>query len=267
MQDSISASDRIYVFLASMFVVILVLTNVIGTKLFVAFGDWLPNGFFGNPFVLTSGIITYPLTFWLTDIVSEIWGKKKADLMVIYGFVASVIMLLVLMVAKHLPPASIWTIPADQAVFFNPELYVSDAAGSVTGVSSAAAQAAYAFTFDAPGTLLLASMVAYLVAQLFDIKLFHFWKRLTAGKHLWLRNNGSTMISQLVDTIIVNGIFLYFYWEMPWFESSAENPVTIVQVILTAYVFKVVMALLDTPLIYAGVYLLKKKFRLEVSAS
>ena len=247
----IPTAEKLYVTLACLFVSILVLTNVVGTKLFTILADVLPHGFFGSPLVLTAGIITYPLTFWFTDIVSELWGKRRADLMVIIGFGASMLMLIVLQIAKSLAPADIWTISAEDARFFHPDLYLKNDAGVVTGVRPAASQAAYAFTFDAPGTLLFASMLAYLTAQLLDNYLFHFWKRVTRGKYLWIRNNGSTMISQLADTAIVNSIFLHFYWQMP--------SLLIAQVIVTNYVFKIAMAVLDTPFIYLGVYLLRKR--------
>ncbi len=241
------------------------LTNVIGTKLFVAFPETLPKGFFGVALVLTTGIITYPITFWITDVVSEIWGKKRADLMVIYGFLLSLIMLLIITLARALPAAEIWNIQADQASFFHPDHYLLDNDGNVLAVDAQAAQAAFDFTFDAPGLLLFASMLAYLTAQLLDNRLFHFWRRLTNGKFLWLRNNGSTVISQLIDTLIVNGIFLHFYWKMPWFSATVERPVTIVQVILTAYLAKIAMALLDTPFIYLGVYLIKTLLKRDQS--
>jgi queuosine precursor transporter len=84
-------------------------------------------------------------------------------------------------------------------------------------------------------------MSAYLVAQLFDVKLYHFWWRVTGGRHLWLRNNGSTWISQLVDTTIVNSIFLPYLglsWDQIW------------TIIVASYVAKLMIAALDTPLIY-----------------
>ncbi|MCR9141162.1 MAG: queuosine precursor transporter [bacterium] len=254
---AMSRSDKLYVFCACNFVALLVITNMIGTKLFVLFGESMPDGLFGAAFIITTGLITYPLTFWFTDIVSEIWGKQRADLMVIYGFLASLMMLLVLSAAKATPPADIWTIRAEMAPFFHPDTYLRDETGAITGVSSAAAQAAYSFTFEAPGLLLFASMFAYLVAQLLDNYMFHFWRRLTKGKHLWLRNNGSTAVSQLADTTIVNGIFLYFYWQMPW-TSDDPTTVTIIQVILTSYFVKLLIALCDTPLIYLGVWAIRK---------
>ena len=253
-KPSLSPSEKSYVFLSSSFVGILVLTNVIGTKLFVLFGEALPQGLFATPLVLTSGIITYPLTFWLTDVVSEIWGRRRANYMIIIGFFFAFLMLGVISLAKTLPPAEVWQVSKSQAAFFHPDHYIQNSSGEVLGVSSQAAQAAFRFTFDAPGLLLFASMLAYLIAQLFDTYLFHFFRRLTQGRYLWLRNNASTAISQFIDTIIVNGIFLHFYWQLPWLNSEASQGVSIIQIIFTVYICKVVIALLDTPLIYAAVH-------------
>lgn len=242
-----SRSEVIYVFLVGMFIMILVLTNIIGTKLFVLpVSRILPL----KDQVLTTGIITYPFTFWFTDVVSEIWGRRRADLMVYFGFFASLCMLGILLMAKTLPPAEIWRIGGEYAPFFHPDHYIRSPDGSVRFIDSAAAQAAYAFTFDAPGMLLFASMTAYLVAQLTDNRLFHFWRRVTREKHLWVRNNGSTIISQLIDTIIVNGIFLGFYWK---FDLSL-----IIDITVSVYGVKVILALLDTPFIYAGVTMIRK---------
>ena len=219
----------VYLWYAAAFAVVLVLTNIIGTKLFLL--DLEPlnqllNG--GDPITLTAGIVTYPITFWLTDVVSEIWGRKRADAMVILGFGMSLLMLLTVQVAKALPPSDWYTLPER---------------GFETG---AAMDNAFHAVFAYPHILLFASMTAYLVAQLFDVRLYHFWWRVTKGKHLWVRNNGSTMISQLVDTIIVNGIFLRFGLGMEWSAVWA--------VIVAVYVCKMIMAWIDTPLIYLGVF-------------
>lgn len=220
-------SEATYAVFAALFAVILVLTNIVGTKLFLLFPNGGPAWFNGGePVTLTAGIITYPLTFWLTDIVSEIWGRRRADVMVWLGFGASLLMLAILQIAVALAPSDFWTLPAR---------------GLET---SSEMQAAYAAVFHNPRLLVFASMLAYLVAQLFDVRLYHFWWRVSAGKHLWLRNNGSTMISQLVDTIIVNGIFLRWGFGMTWPQIG--------EVILWVYLVKMMMALLDTPLIYLG---------------
>jgi hypothetical protein len=111
----------------------------------------------------------------------------------------------------------------------------------------------YTNIFGPVWRLLFASMAAYLLAQMIDVRLFHFWKRLTKGKHLWLRNNGSTMISQFVDTFTVNTIFLY------------NNPIVftgdfgdLMRIILGVYVIKFAIAALDTPFCYLGVWLVER---------
>jgi uncharacterized integral membrane protein (TIGR00697 family) len=220
-------AEGTYAVFAAAFSVVLVLTNIIGTKLFYLFPDGGPSWFFGGePVTLTAGIITYPITFWLTDIVSEIWGRRRANLMVVLGFCMSILMLLVLQVGVALTPSEAWTLEP-------------------RGISSAEAmQAAYSATFHNPKLLLFASMLAYLVAQLFDVRLYHFWWRVTRGRHMWIRNNGSTSISQLVDTIIVNGIFLRFGLDLDWG--------TISEIIAAVYVCKLVLAVGDTPFIYLG---------------
>lgn len=220
-------ADATYTVLAAAFAVVLVLTNIIGTKLFALFPDGGPawiNG--GESITLTAGIVTYPLTFWLTDIVSELWGRRRADLMVLLGFGMSFLMLGIVQLGLALPPSDFWTLGA-------------------RGIEDPAEmQAAFDATFHNPRILLFASMLAYMVAQLFDVRLYHFWWRVTKGRHMWVRNNGSTMISQLVDTIIVNGIFLRWGLSLEW--------TTIGEIILWVYICKVVLALLDTPLLYLG---------------
>lgn len=213
--------EAAYAFCAALFAVVLVITNVIGIKLFTVFGQ-----------TLTVGIITYPITFFLTDLVSEIWGRKRAQTMVIYGFVMSMVLLVVLQIAVALPPSPFWT----QTVF-----------GFETPEDT---QRAFGATFANPGVLLFASMVAYLVAQTIDVRLYHFWWRVTGGGHMWIRNNASTSISQLIDTIIVNSIFLHF--GTGFGPDNGFTPIVIGQIIVTNYVFKLVMAALDTPVIYVG---------------
>jgi uncharacterized integral membrane protein (TIGR00697 family) len=126
--------------------------------------------------------------------------------------------------------------------------------GSVTEM-----QQAFESVFTLPGILILGSMTAYLVAQLMDVKLFHFWKELTHGRHLWLRNNASTMISQLVDTIIVNSIFLGLGLGLDWG--------LVAKIIAASYLFKLLMAAADTPFIYLGVWLVRRYVGTAASAS
>ena len=171
------------------FVMVLVLTNIIGVKLFLAFPEVLPNGLFGELITLTTGILTYPITSLFTDVVCEVYGRKRANLMVYTGFAMSLLSLILVQIALVVPGSPV------------------SPAGNPNFETVVAMQTAFDSVFTLPCVLIFASMSAYLVAQLMDVRLFHFWKRVTHGRHLWLRNNGLTMVSQLVDTVIVNSIF------------------------------------------------------------
>lgn len=99
-----------------------------------------------------------------------------------------------------------------------------------------------------------ASMAAYLFAQFVDIQIYHFWKRITKGKHLWLRNNFSTFLSQFIDTFSV--VFLLCCFEvLPWHMFKG--------LLISGFLFKILIAVLDTPFLYLGVYLFKKRFKLK----
>jgi uncharacterized integral membrane protein (TIGR00697 family) len=206
---AIQRYHHIYSGLMAVFVTFVVLTNTVGVKLFTVFGRTLPVS-----------IIWYPLTFLVTDIASEMYGQKKARYLVIMGFCMSVVLLLFSLIGMALPVAEFYPLQEDYQNIFGPIW-----------------------------RLLFGSMAAYLLAQLIDVRLFHFWKRLTNGRHLWLRNNGSTMISQFVDSFTVNTIFLY------------KNPTVftgdfsdLMGIIFGVYVIKVLIAALDTPVCYLGVW-------------
>lgn len=224
--------EKAFAVLTSVFVVVLVLTNVIGVKLFLAFPNLLPNGFFGEPITLTTGILTYPITFLLTDVVCEVYGSKRAKLMVLAGFMISLLSLVLIQAASLVPGSPVW--PAGNPHF-----------DSVDEM-----QLAYESVFSLPGILIFGSMTAYLIAQLVDVRLFHLFKRRTEGRHLWLRNNGSTMVSQLIDTIIVNSIFLGYGLGLDW--------TVIGKIIFASYLFKILFAAIDTPFVYLGVALLRR---------
>lgn len=221
----LSRRDLIYVILAATFVVTLVMTNLIGVKLFRA-----P---FNPEFALTTGILTYPLTFLLTDWVSEIYGKRRADLMVYLGFGLSLVAMALVQLALAVPPHPYWVAPV--APFYASEGDYQWAMRSV---------------FSQSALLMVGSMSAYLVAQLADNRLFHFWRELTGGRHLWLRNNGSTLLSQALDTLIVNSVLFYLGFGMDFWTGM--------EIMLTIYLYKAALALLDTPLFYLGVWALKR---------
>lgn len=206
--------EFVYLLLASVFVASLVACNLIFQKFFF----WEPFGLYR--FEVSVGILPYPITFLVTDIVSEIFGKRAATRMVTVGFIASIFISSVVMVSLA-APATEWSPLSDEV---------------------------YARVFGLNGPAVMASLTAYLLAQYCDVRLFHFWRELTSGKHLWLRNNASTMLSQLVDTISVLSV-LSLSGVISW-EKFPE-------LLLNGYLFKVVFAALDTPLIYLGVWYLK----------
>ena len=233
-------AERAYAVLMAGFVVVLVLTNIIGVKLFLAFPEAMPKGLFGEAITLTTGLITYPLTFLLTDIVCEVYGRRRANLMVATGFAMSLLSLALIQVSLALPGAPAW--PESNPNYATVEEM----------------QRAFESVFTLPGVLIFASMTAYLAAQLLDVRLFHWWKRVTRGRHLWIRNNASTMTSQLVDTIIVNSLFLGLGLGLPW--------LLVGKIIAASYLFKVVMAALDTPFIYLGAWGLRRHLGLDPAA-
>lgn len=210
----------LYLILASLFITSLVTSNLIFQKFF----HWNPFGIF--EFELSVGIIAYPITFLVTDIISELYGRKKATRVVQAGIFASAFALLIVVVSTE-APATIWS-PIDDATF----------------------KKVFGFTFIAVG----ASLAAYLLAQFLDVQVFHFWKRLTKGKHLWLRNNFSTFTSQLVDTGTVL-LLLCSFGVIEWKLFGV--------LLLNGYLFKVMFALFDTPIIYTVVHFTKKYFGLK----
>lgn len=213
-------ANNFYLVLTGIFIASLVTSNLIFQKFFT----WNALGWYN--FEISVGIIPYPVTFLVTDIISEIYGKKMANRVVMTGLFASVFTLLIVLVAD-LSTATSWS-PVNDEEFHH-----------VFGV-----------TFIGVG----ASMAAYLTAQFIDVQLFHFWKRLTRGKYLWLRNNASTMTSQFIDTFTVL-ILLCTFGLIPWnlFWELLAN----------GFLFKVLVAALDTPVIYFIAWQFRKYFGLK----
>ena len=212
--DKMKLKDQLYIVLVGIFIASLITCNLIANK-FVT----VDLGF--KVFIVSAGILPYPLTFLVTDLISEIYGQKRANLVVFSGFIASMFVLLFLWLGGQFN-----AIPS-----------------SIVGDET------YNSVFQNAWRIIAASMIAYLFAQFVDVKIFHFWKKLTNGKHLWLRNNGSTVASQLIDTTLVVCILFLGVW----------NGDQIFQAIIDGWLFKMLMAFIDTPIIYGIVYVLKGK--------
>lgn len=185
---------------------LIVIANIVANKI-VVFG----------PFTVPGGVIVFSTTFLITDIISEKWGKKKARQAVWAGFYTSLILVVTIYIVSAWDPAPFATEMSDM---FTKVLRLTP-------------------------RIVLASLAAYLVSQHHDVWAFHFWKKKTKGKHLWFRNNASTIVSQLIDSVIF--IVIAFYGVFALFP-----------LILGTWVVKVVIAILDTPFMYGILWLMDK---------
>jgi len=211
-------ADALYLLLAGLFIAALVTCNLIANK-FIS----VDLGF--KTFIISAGVLPYPITFLITDILSEIYGRKKTSAVVYTGLVASVFVLFILFLGHQF-----------HAIEGSP---VNDLT--------------YETAFANSWRIVASSMIAYIFAQLIDVRVYHFWKKKTNGKHLWLRNNGSTIFSQLIDTSLV--VLVLFI--------GVKTSDEIFAFILDGWLFKALAALLDTPIFYLAVYGLRKYFGLK----
>ncbi len=219
-------AQQIYLYLAALFITSLVVSNLIFQKFFYWYPtDWKP---FGIPlFELSVGILPYPITFLITDIISEIYGQKRANQVVVAGIFASVFSMGILLLAEKVPALS----------------------------SSPLSDQEFSKVFSLSPVAVLASMMAYLFAQFIDIKIYHFWKKYTKGKKLWLRNNCSTFFSQFIDTFVVL-LLLCLFKVIPWQLFTG--------LLVSGVLFKMSVAAIDTPLLYLAVGWFRRKFKLEM---
>ena len=199
---------------------------------------WLP--FVGlYTFEQSVGLLVYPVTFLVTDLISEIYGQKKANQVITAGLIASLFMVLMVSIVNAMPSAAFGT-------------------GSILAANPAKngkVEDIFQIVFGLSGAAVSASMMSYLFAQYIDVRVFHFWKQLTNGKHLWLRNNGSTIFSQLVDTASV--LFLLCYFQViPWDKFYL--------LFINGFLFKMLVALFDTPLFYLLSNIIRKRYDLKL---
>jgi len=236
--------ERVFLVLTGFFLGSMTLLNVLGVARFIDLSFEI--GGYRIPLALAVGVLPYPLTFLCTDFISEIYGRARANFVVWVGLGLNLWVVLIVWLAGVLPPV--------------PDL------DPVTGLP---ATSDYSFAFYRVRQLTLgavaASMLAYLAAQFCDVYLFHFWKWLTRGRHLWLRNNGSTLVSQFVDTFCVITITHFWAAGIPVDPADPIWPQLWV-FIASGYGFKVVVALIDTGPFYLGVRFLSRYLEIDPSA-
>jgi uncharacterized integral membrane protein (TIGR00697 family) len=207
---------RFFVWLCAIFVAALITSDLIGGKFFRVFG-----------LDLSVGMIPFPLTFLLTDIVNEFYGTEGARRLTFVGLGVAIFTFVIINLAIVLPTSPESPMHGDQ----------------------------FKAVFGWSSRLYIASLTAYLVGQLLDISIFLMVRKLTGERFLWLRSTGSTVVSQLVDTLVVNFVLLSGTKSMSFILTTARN----------SYVIKLVVAVCLTPLIYAGHALLHR--HLHVSES
>ena len=227
--------QRLFLILSGIFLGTLAMLNILGISRFLD----LSFDVFGItiPMVVAIGVLPYPVTFICTDLISELYGEKKARDMVWMGVLLNAWVIFLLWLGGVLPGFDLD--PNGQPLI--------DAAGR---------EPTFFEIRELAFGAVAASMIAYLAAQLCDVRLFHFWKRLTNGKHLWLRNNASTMVSQIVDTTAVILVTHFYAAALP---VNADEPIwpQLMVFIASGYVFKMLVAALDTGPIYLAVAYLR----------
>lgn len=224
-----SRADLVFLVLSGIFLGSLTLLNILGTSRFLDYSFSIFN--VQIPFVIAIGVLPYPVTFLCTDLISELFGQKQANRVVWMGLILNIWVFFFVWVSGYLDsPILEKGVPAIDIV--NGEIKVPND---------------YAFYHIRKLTMgaTIASMIAYVSAQFIDVKIFHFLKEKTKGKKLWLRNNVSTIFSQLIDSIAVILITHYLVCGLPVNEDG-ELTHSLIYFILSGYLFKLLFALIDT---------------------
>lgn len=234
--------ERVFIVLAGTFLCAMTLLNVIGITRFVQFG----------PMALAVGVLPYPLTFLCTDLICELYGKARANFLVTVGLGLNLLILFILFLGNSMPSVPAEAMPPWQVIQLAAPVALPN--GDIVESSIGLYQLIYATTSGA----VFASMLAYIAAQYCDVQLFHFWKRVTRGKHLWIRNNFSTLMSQMVDSVMVVSV--------TFGAAFLRGDVAVKAMLIligSNYLFKAVVALLDTGPLYLAVHYLRRYMHLE----
>jgi len=239
-QLTFSTPQQIYLWLSALFVAALLVADVLGVKLFR-----IPLGFsFGVPWqdapidavTHTCGMLTFPVTFLLTDLVNEFYGNKAARRLVWIGFAAAGFAFLVMNIALAMPH---WDVP------FNIN------------------QKSFEDVFSSSRIMYVASLTAFLIGSLSDIALFGWLKRITGGKRVWLRATGSTVISQAIDSFIVTWLAFSVGRTLLASDVPAMPMDEVLKTAATGYLLKFVIAILLTPVIYLGRWVMARRFGMQ----
>lgn len=234
--------ERVFFILAAFFICAMTLLNVVGITRFIQLG----------PMQLAIGVLPYPLTFLCTDLICELYGRARANFVVSVGLVLNIFIIAFMWLGSQIPSVSGSAVPPWQVI------QLAEAISLPSGNTVEGHVELFQLIYECTAGAVFASMMAYIAAQYADVRLFHFWKKLTKGKHLWLRNNFSTLISQGVDSIMVISITFgaaYFAGDIAF--------KTLLVLIGSNYLFKMCVALLDTLPFYLLVFKLKNYLQID----
>jgi uncharacterized PurR-regulated membrane protein YhhQ (DUF165 family) len=237
--------ERVFLIFAGLFLGTLAMLNVLGISRFIKFASFETADGREIVFAAAVGVLPYPVTFLCTDFISEFYGRRRANYVVLVGFLLNIWVVFILWLGGVLP--------GFEQIDPGTGEMLRDAADRLPVFYEVRA-----LTFGA----VAASMIAYLAAQFCDVYLFHFWKRLTGGRWLWVRNNGSTMVSQLVDTAAVI-LITHFYAQALPIDSGRGLWMQLSLFIATGYTFKFVVAAVDTFPFYLGVKVLSRYLEID----
>jgi hypothetical protein len=224
---------RVFLVLSAINVTALLVANMIGVKLF---SFELDLGFLA-PFKVehTAGMLAFPITFVLTDLINEFYGRQAARLTAWIAFAMALVAFVIVSVGRSMP--------------------------ILEGIPGTADARSFEVVFGGSTLMTLASIVAFLLGSMLDIAIFGFFKRLTRGRLVWLRATGSTLVSQLMDSFVVT--ILFFQVAQGLTGGEVASPGFVIRTALTGYILKFVLAIALTPLIYLGRMLLRRVVGLE----
>ena len=251
--------ETVFLILTGLFLGTLTMLNILGITRFIDLSFQIGN--IKIPFVLAIGVLPYPITFLCTDFISELYGRKRANRVVWVGLILNIWVLFILWLGGALnPPPEL----VDGRLPLEVEMINSNLKEFSIDNVRVVKQPGFAFyevRYMAFGAI-VASMLAYLSAQFVDVQVFHFLKKRTKGKHLWLRNNVSTLSSQLIDSTAVI-LITYYYANAIALPTGKSEISFLIELILAAYIFKLVSALLDTIPFYYGTKWLSKYLHID----
>lgn len=241
-----------FLIFAGIFLGSLTMLNILGLTKLIQFE------IFGVDVAVPVGVLPYPITFLCTDFISEIYGRRRANNVVWVGLMLNVWVLFVLWLGSTLPPETNETMFYTNGKIIIPETINGEINSAGNPTPGWIFYKIKAMTFSAT----FASMIAYLTAQFVDVHVFHFLKKKTKGKHLWLRNNVSTMISQLVDSFAVI-LIAHEFANAFHLQGTANEYNMIFVIIFSSYLFKFISALIDTLPFYIGTKWLSKYLQVD----